>query len=212
MSRKFFQRVIISGLVLALLVLLVPGCGQAQPKQVLILVFEKSDDMNFMLVNEVGVMKDMLTKAGFKVVTASDSGQTLGSGDTALTPDLKIADVKLADYVGLMDPCVARNFEVDTSPATLALIKDAAAQGKVVAAQFGGVIDLYNAGVLAGKQYAFFDDPSENVKNAIYKGKGVVQDGNIITGGVCPYMARDSGEKDTTVELTQKFIDTLKAQ
>ncbi len=212
MSHIFFQRVLIFGLVLALLAVLVPGCAPAQPKQVLILIFETSDDMNYMLANEVGVMKDLLTKAGFKVVTASDTGQTLGSGDTTLKPDLKIADVKLADYVGLMDPCVARNFEVDTSPATLALIKDAAAQGKVVAAQFGGVIDLYNAGVLAGKQYAFFNDPSEDVKDALYQGTGVVQDGNIITGGVCPYMARESGEKDTTVELTQKFIDALKAQ
>ncbi len=211
MSHKFLQRVIILGLVLALLAVLVPGCGQAQPKQVLILIFEKSDDMNYMLVSEVGVMKDMLTKAGFKVVTASDSGLALGSGTTALTPDLKIADVKLADYVGVMDPCVARIFDNTTSPATLALIKDAVAQGKVVAAQFGGVVDLYQAGTLAGKQYTFFSDLSTEWTDAIYKGKGVVQDGNIITGGVCPYLARENTEQDTTVELTQKFIDALKA-
>ncbi len=169
--------------------------------------------MNYMLTNEVGVMKDMLTKAGFKVVTASDTGQMLGSGDAALKIDLKIADVKMADYVGLIDPCMARNFNIQTSAGTLALIKDAVAQGKVVAAQLGGVRDLYQAGVLAGKQYAYFEDGSAGYfKGAIYKGTRVVQDGKIITGGICPYMARDTGKKDTTDELTQKFIEALKAQ
>ena len=212
MSHKLLHRMIVLSMVLALCLVLVPGCAKSEPKQVLMILFEKSEDINYMLTNEAGVMKDMLTKAGFKVVAASDTGQLLGSGDTTFKPDLKIADVKVADYVGVIDPCMARSDGVATSPEALALIKDAVAQGKVVAAQLGGVFDLYQVGVLEGKQYAFVDDPSEYWTGSIYKGDGVVQDGKIITGGVCPFMARDTGKKDTTVELTQKFIAALKLQ
>ncbi|HMD90020.1 MAG TPA: DJ-1/PfpI family protein [Anaerolineaceae bacterium] len=180
------------------------------PKQVLIILSEQSIDMDYMLTNEVGVMIDMLTKAGFKVVTASDSGQPLGTGNTTLKPDLKIADVKIKDYVGLIDPCMARTSA--TSIETLMIIKNAVAQGKVIAAQYGGVDDFYTAGVLKGKQYAYDEDNSVNYPDAIYKGEGVVQDGNIITGGICPYVAKTTGKPGTTAELIQKFIDALKLQ
>ena len=212
MSHKLLSRLIVLSLVLALCLALVPGCTQSQPKQVLMILSDHSEDIDYMLTNEAGVMKDMLTKAGFKVVTASDSGQTLGSASTALKPDLKIADVKVADYAGLINPCMARDLSVNSSAETLALIKDAVAQGKVVAAQLGGVAELYQAGVLAGKQYAIIADASGLAPGAIYKGEGVVQDGKIITGGVCPYMAQTMGKTDTTAELTQKFIDVLKLQ
>jgi putative intracellular protease/amidase len=212
MSHKLLQRVIVLSLVLALCLVLVPGCAKSEPKQVLMILPEQSADMEYMLTKEVGVMKDMLTKAGFTMVTASDSGQPLGSGNTTLKPDLKIADVKVEIYVGLIDPCLGRPNEYKTSAETLAIIKAAVAQGKVVAGQLGGVDDLYAAGVLDGKQYAYFDDVSDYLPNAIYKGQGVVQDGKIITGGVCPYMARQTAKKDTTAELTQKFIDALKLQ
>jgi putative intracellular protease/amidase len=199
-----------------LLIMLLAACTPATlipPKnQVLIILPEQSEDMDYMLTNEVGVMMDMLTKAGFKVVTASDSGQPLGSGNTALKPDLKIADVKVENYVGLIDPCLARPLEVASSPETLAIIKDAVAQGKVIAGQLGGVYEFYQAGVLKGKQYAYVEDNSSYFPDSIYKGEGIVQDGKIITGGVCPEMAKLTGKTDTTAELTQKFIDVLKLQ
>jgi putative intracellular protease/amidase len=210
MSHKLLHRLIVLGIVLALCLVLVPGCSQSQPKQVLMILSDHSVDTDYMLTNEVGVMKDMLTQAGFKVVTASDSGQPLGSGNTTLKPDLKIANVKMADYIGLIDPCLGRDMAVMPSPETLALVKDAVAQGKVIASQLGGVDDLYQAGVMEGKQYAFVEDASGYFPKAIYKGIGVVQDGKIITAGVCPEMAKIMGLKDTTAELTQRFIDALK--
>jgi putative intracellular protease/amidase len=104
------------------------------------------------------------------------------------------------------------SLDIATSPETLAIIKNAVAQGKVVAGQLGGTDDFYYAGVLEGKQYAYVEDVSAAFPGGIYKGDGVVQDGKIITGGVCPYMARMTGKTDTTAELTQKFIDALKLQ
>ena len=71
------------------------------------------------------------------------------------------------------------------------------AQGKPVAAQVGGVVTLAAAEVLNGKQFAFLEDPGAYMPGGIYKGTGVVQDGNIITSGTCPYMAKDDGLERT---------------
>ena len=45
---------------------------------------------------------------------------------------------------------------------------------------------------------------------AIYSGRNVVQDGNIITSGVCPYLERMTGLPDQTTKLTELFIAELK--
>ena len=60
-----------------------------------------------MLTKEVGVMVDMLEKAGYKVVVASASGQPITGGATTLKPDLKLADVNVDDYAGIVLPCMA---------------------------------------------------------------------------------------------------------
>ena len=91
----------------------------------------------------------------------------------------------------------------------LEIAKKAVAQGKPVAAQVGGVALLGMAGVLEGRQFALFDELKSLVPGGIHKGQGVVQDGNIITSGICPYMAQGTGNPDGTAELTQKFIDAL---
>jgi putative intracellular protease/amidase len=215
MSHKSLYRLFILCMILALLLALVPGCAQSKSKQVLLILDEQSGDMEYMLTKEVGVMVDMLTKAGFKVLTASDSGQQIVAGKTTLKPDMKITDVKVEDYAGLILPCMARLNDFDASPATLEVIKKAVAQEKLIAAQLGGVAALFQAGVMQGKQFTALEDAKDyyqGTSSAIYKGEGVVQDGNIITGGICPYIAKEMGKKDTTVELTQKFIDALKLQ
>ncbi len=212
MSNKALFRIVVhAAWVLALLVTACTPAATSRSRQVLMILSETSRNMNFMLTNEVGVMKDMLTQAGFTVVTASDSGQRLGGMNKELKPDLKISDVKVADYVGVIIPCMAR-MQIDVSPEKQAFIKDAVAQGKVIAAQLGGIDDLYRSGVLNGKQIAYNIDSSVDLPKAIYKGDGVVQDGKIITGGVCPYIAEETGQMDTTAELTQKFIEVLNAQ
>ena len=76
-------------------------------KQVLLIAQEQSKDMELMLTKEVGVMVDMLEKAGYKVVVASALGQPITGGATTLKPDLKLADVNVDDYAGLVLPCMA---------------------------------------------------------------------------------------------------------
>lgn len=179
-------------------VLLIPREGETEP-----------EILELMLTKEVGVMVSMLEKAGFEVVVASVSGKPFKGTDTTLESDMKLADVNVADYDGFIMPCLA----IDTWPQEASqVVKQAVAAGKLVAAQFGAVYTLAEAGVLTGKRYAIFSEPKEDTRfaGATYSGNGVVQDGNIITSGICPYMAREQSLTDGTPKLTQTLIDELK--
>ena len=130
--------------------------------------------------------------------------------------------MKVADYVGFIMPCMAVGGipGPPVAPEAVAIVKQAVAEGKPVAAQFGSVIILAQAGILKGKKYAFFSDPlkpnpsrkftDSRFADAIYSGRGVVQDGNIITSGTCPLLARAFGSPDGTSQLTQTFIAEVK--
>lgn len=203
---------------LAVVLLLVGACVAPTPtptppdKVLLLIGDERSEDMELMLNQEVGVMVSMLEAAGYDPVVASASGQPLVGGATTLTPDMKLADVNVDDYAGFMFPCLAVPLEPPRPPAeALEIAKQAVAQGKPVAAQIGGVATLGIAGVLDGKQFAGLAGMASAFPKGIYQGAGVVQDGNIMTSGNCPYMAKMTGMKDGTPELTQKLIDTLAA-
>jgi hypothetical protein len=72
---------------------------------------------------------------------------------------------------------------------------------------------LAKAGVLTGKKFALEEsikDMFPYFKNSFYSGFGVVQDGNIITSGSCPLMAKMTGSKDGTAELTNKLVQAIK--
>ncbi len=103
-----------------------------------------------------------------------------------LTPDLKLKDVKVVDYTGFIIPCMM----APEAPNVAAIVKEAVAGGKPVAAQVSSVLILAEAGVLSGKKYAFMTEERaaehSTLKDAIYSGYGVVQDGKIITSAVCP--------------------------
>jgi protease I len=180
------------------------------PKKILLLISaENSTAMELMLTKEVGVMKSMLEKAGYKVVVASVSGNPLVGDTTTLKPDLKLAEVKVEDYVGLILPCFAPSeagFKVP--PDAAEIVKKAVALGKPVAAQVTGVLTLAVAGVLKDKQFAMLAGYEKYVAGGNYKGAGIVQDGNLITSGTCPRMA-SMMNPDGTAELTQKLIDAL---
>jgi hypothetical protein len=49
-------------------------------------------------------------------------------------------------------------------------------------------------------------------KDASYAGTGVVQDGNIITSGICPYAARNVEIQHGTEELCQKLAEAIKSK
>lgn len=171
-----------------------------------------SKDIDFMVEQEVGVMTRMIEEAGFKVVVATDSGEPIEDllgKSISLKPDIKLADIEVENYVGIIMPCMAKGSTYwQADPDEISLVKKAVAQGKPVAAQHGPIIILGEAGVLKGKKYTFITD--RYYSGAIYSGIGVIRDGNIITSGICPNAARYYGYPEGTRELTKLFIEAIK--
>ena len=206
-------------LILLLVVSLVLSIGVSQKSvsaessnRVLLIVRETSgsDNKQYMGTNEAVVMKSMLKEAGFKVVIASASGRTFLRGDILLESDLKLAEVKIPDYVGFIIPCMELGGST-FKPEEVAIAKQIVAEGKPVAAQRRGVDMLAQAGVLVGKRYSYERQVlwGTHFDEAIYSGKGVVQDGNIITSTYCPLSSQVRGSQDQTVELTKALIAEL---
>ena len=192
------------------------------PKILLILRGDpRPEYIDTVLTKESGVMKIMLEKAGFKVVAATTNGLPIKGSTVTLTPDLKLSDVKVDDYAGIIIPCFGAGGALPStqvSPIAVSITKQAITQGKPVAVSDASVIILAEAGVLVGRRYGCSVDPlgigrrpDDRFTGAIYGGTGVVQDGNIITCGVCPLVTESEGLPDCTTELTQAFIAALTA-
>ena len=202
-------------LILSLLTLILTSMSNSvlhsqESGKVLLFIRDGSADLEFMLKEEVGVMKETLEEAGFKVDIVTLTGESISAGSVKLKPDLKLNDVSVLDYDGFILPCMATAGE-DVAPIpdeVIILVKGAAS--KPIAAQLGSVQILAKAGLLKGKKYASaikFDDP--NFEGSVLTGTGVVKDGNIITSGVCPYMAREADMEDGTHELTTALITAV---
>jgi len=215
------KRILFVMAVLLSLVMVSAIAGAETIPQVLMIPREgKSSNLDLMLSRQVFIMIEMLQKAGFKVVVASVSGQPLEGVVHKLNFDLKLAEVNIDDYVGLILPCMAvGQFPGPSiSSAIVSIVKKAVAKGIPVAAPFGASYILAEAGVLKGKRYAHLDDlfnpqpPNQKdprFEGAIYSGSGLVQDGNIITSGRCPNIESRIGVPDNTPELTGAFIAKL---
>jgi putative intracellular protease/amidase len=176
--------------------------------------------LDFMLIREVGVMQDMLQKAGFKVVVATTSGQPLEGFIKRLKPDLKLSQVRVEDYAGVILACLAVGFfpGVPISPAAATVAKQAVTKGVPVAANAGAIYILAEAGALKGKRYSFTQDlfnpypphkRDPRFEGAIYNGHGIVQDGMIITSAICPVQENATGLRDGTPELVRMFIAVI---
>jgi putative intracellular protease/amidase len=181
--------------------------------KILLFIQDGSMGLEFMLIHEVGKMKQILKQAGFEITTATMSGEIIKTDSVTIEPDLKLSEVKIENYEGFIIPCMAVGDTLVTSE-EISFVKKVVSQGKPLAAQLGGVYILAKAGILNGKKYALIDDASMSpvFKSGIYSGRGVVQDGIIITSGVCPAMAREKGYQDGTGMLAQTLIDAIKAK
>jgi putative intracellular protease/amidase len=168
----------------------------------------ESADLDYMLAHEVGVMVSTLEQAGYEVTVGSASGDPIKGTEHALEVDLKLADVDVGEYDGLIMPCMA--VEADPAPEAIKVVKRAVAQGVPVAAQYGSVYILGAAGVLSERRFALYEQPEGDeaalFAGATYAGNGIVQDGAIITSGICSFVARDQGLPDGTPGLTSALI------
>jgi len=177
--------------------------------KVLLIVQERSEDMNMMIVREANPIMNALKDAGYEVDIATETGNVLGKGTSVLHPNIKLSDVEVNEYVGVVIPCMAVPGPPFYAPKlAIEIVKQMYAKGLPIAAQGGGVDVLIKAGILAGKKYAsilVYDPKGNDV------GSGVVQDGQILTSGICPNLARLGLGKDGTEELMTEFVKMLKS-
>lgn len=181
-----------------------------ESNKVLLIIRDGSGDLEFMLKKEVKIMKETIEKAGFKVEIATLSGEPISVGSVRLKPDLKISDVSVQDYEGFILPCLAVDDRVvPPQKEIVTLIKEV--EDKPIAAQLGSIKILAKAGLLKDKKYASaieFSDPY--FESSTLSGAGVVKDGNIITSGICPFMARRDEIQDGTEELAIALVKAIK--
>ncbi len=207
--RRFLIAIVISTFLLP--------CVYAQNTPTVLLFMrnaQKSDDLEYMLKREVGVMKDTLEKSGYKVVVATLDGSPFTKGSTTVKADIKLSDAKVAEYSGFILPCLgvpSYPAPPEVSTEAIALVKNAVSAGKPVAAQTGSLWTLAEAGALKGKKYAYaFEEKNDYFAGATFAGTGVVRDGLILTSGYCPYMALKMNAKDGTEQLSVALVEAMK--
>jgi putative intracellular protease/amidase len=185
---------------------LLSGCA----KQPIILLYarEGSGALELMIKEEVEVMIRLLEEAGLRVDVATLYEEPYyGAGvPFGFKPDLLLEDVKVSKYAGFLLPCMAAGQPGIIEARAVEMVREAAARGKPVAAQHGSIHTLARAGLLEGRRYAM---GLAVFPEGIYSGTGVVQDGNVITSGICPEKTKESGRPDGTVELTRELIEAV---
>jgi len=146
---------------------------------------------------EYQVPKDILIKAGVKVVTASTTtGDAIGKLGLKVRPDILISsiDTDKLDALIFIGGGGAEQYFHD--PLAHRLAKEAAQKGKVYGAICIAPVILANAGLLKGKRATVFPSSSESLNRggAVYTAGDVEVDGKLITG--CgPEAAKKFGER-----------------
>lgn len=196
--------------------------AQSAGKVLMIVREGYSSDLDLAIKMEVGGMNSVLTAAGYDVQVASTSGQPILGASQKIEKVSRLSEINLSDYVGVIMPCMGVGMfpGPPISPEAVAAVRKVLEDGKPVAAASNASTVLADAGVLKGRKYAYATDPlnsgpqwagrtDKRFDGGIYSGTGVVQDGKIITSGICPILAKALGLPDETVELTKRFVTTL---
>ena len=140
--------------------------------------------------------KEILAKAGIKVITASTSLEpATGKNGAKVKPDILVRDARPEDYdaVIFVGGKGSRNYFHD--PAAQALARGAAAHNKILSSICSGTGILATAGVIRDKQVTSFPAEAEIIERhgGHYTGQPVEIDGRIITANG-PEAAASFGE------------------
>jgi len=194
--------------------------GQGGGKVLMIPREGLSADLDLMIKMEIGVMRLLLKNAGLDVDIATTTGLPIWGANEKVTEIKMLRNINIDNYAGVIIACMAvgggSNPPSPVSPEAVAIVKKALSAGKPVAANGNAPALLAEAGVLKGKKYSFQRDPLKPTarvaltlpafEGAIYSGSGLVQDGLIITSGVCANTEKVTGMENGTVKLTSAFI------
>jgi len=133
---------------------------------------------------ELGRPREVLTKAGAKVVVAAATTQTaVGMLGGRAKPDIPLSAVKVADYDAVIFVGGAGASVYWNNPTAHKIAREAVKKGKILGAICIAPVTLANAGVLRGKKATVFPSVAKflKAKGAVYTGRGVERDGKIIT-------------------------------
>jgi putative intracellular protease/amidase len=193
--------------------------GQGSTKVLMIPREGYSADLDLMIKMEIGVMRVLLKNAALDVDIATTTGLPIMGINEKVTDIKQLRKISIGNYAGVIIPCMAVGGGTQpyspVSPEVIAIVKKALSDGKPVAANGNAPATLAEAGVLKGKKYSFVRDPLKPTQtapafpafqDAIYGGSGLVQDGLILTSGVCPTLEKVLGMENGTVKLTKAFI------
>lgn len=146
---------------------------------------------------EYQVPKDILSRAGIKVVTTSTTtNEATGKLGLKVKPDILLNSIGIDKLDALIFIGGGGAEQYFHDPMAQRLAKEAAQKGKIYGAICIGPVILANAGVLKGKRATVFPSGAESLKKggALYTGSEVEIDGKLITG--CgPEAAKEFGER-----------------
>ncbi|MGE5557687.1 MAG: DJ-1/PfpI family protein [Bacillota bacterium] len=145
---------------------------------------------------EYQIPREILLKAGIKVVTASTAaGEAVGKLGMRVKPDILVSQVRIKELDALVFVGGGGAEQYFQDPLAHILARETLKSGKILGAICIAPVILANAGVLKGKRATVFIDGAEALKRAeaTYTGKDVEIDGRIITGSG-PQAAEKFGE------------------
>ena len=145
---------------------------------------------------EFEALKDIFDREGVKIIVACSTLADANSGSfpqLIVKPDILINDVQVKDYDAFVFIGGWGSNEYADNPICHKIAKQALEQGKILAAIELAPTILANAGVLNGKKATASRSYILKQRGAIYTGKLVERDGNIITSSG-PNAATQFGE------------------
>lgn len=128
--------------------------------------------------------KKVLASSGAEVIVASSSlEEARGTLGGKVKPDILVDDIKVDDFDCIIFVGGSGSSEYWDNPTAHKIAKEAYNSGKIVAAICIAPVTLANAGLLENKRATVYSSEAGRLKNkgAIYTGKGVEVDDNIIT-------------------------------
>jgi len=208
------RRLVALLLIVATFLPLAASVYAADSPKVFMFVREGSRDLDLMLTEEINVMRSMLENAGYVVDIATPADEPMVAQTVTLQPTIKLADVDVGNYAGVILPCMAPARDSPIPARVEEIAEQAIALGMPFAASRGSVVTLARAGGIEDRNYAFATavDSADRPEfgGGTFLGTGVVRDGNINTSGICPLSARSLNLPDGTAGLTQSFIESLR--
>ena len=151
--------------------------------------------------------RDLFIKEGMEVILASSSLETSrGMLGATVKPDILINKVKVEDFEAIIFVGGIGSSEYWNNPIAHKIVKEAVSLNKLICAICIAPVTLANVGILDGKKATVFRSEVKAIKKkgAIYTGKAVEVDGNIITAEG-PQAAEEFGK--TIINLLFKKIE-----